>query len=447
MKKRKLQASIIAGLMAVIMVLSLVLSLIPTQVSAASSSEIKAQINEMKAQRKEIQAEMKSVQDQYEENEDDIQNLVNEKSAIDQEIGLLNQEINLINEQVSAYALLIADKQDELDEAQARWNELNEQNKERIRAMEEEGNISYWSVLFKANSFSDLLDRLAMVEEIAASDQRRLNSLRDAASVVADARNELEAEKSELDQARIELDAAQVLLDEKRVKSDELLKELLSKADELEELYAQWEQEESDILTEIAQKEKEYNQAKAAEWAAHMATATTAPKPTSAPSSSGGSSSGGSGSGSSGSSSGGSSSGGSSAPASGGAWKMPCSYTKLTSAFGNREAPTAGASTNHQGVDLAGPEGTPIYASRAGTVTAATFGKAAGYYVSINHGDGFSSIYMHMTHYVVSKGAQVSQGQLIGYMGSTGVSTGNHLHFGISYNGAYVNPANYIAFY
>lgn len=434
MKKRKLLVSIVAGLLAVIMVLTMVLGLIPTQASAASSKEIKAQIDEMKTQRKEIRAEMKAVQDQYEENEDEIQNLVNEKSTIDQEIGLLNQEINLINEQVAAYALLIADKQDELDAAQARWDELNEQNKERIRAMEEEGNISYWSVLFKANSFSDLLDRLAMVEEIAASDQRRLNSLRDAATVVANARDELNFEKAELDVTRAELDAAQVLLDEKRVQSEELLKELLVKASELEGLYEQWEQEESDLLTEIAQKEKEYNEAKNREWAAHMATATTAPKPTTAKPSGGGSSSGGS-------------SGGSSAPASGGAWKMPCNYTKLTSAFGNREAPTAGASTYHQGVDLAGPEGTPIYASRAGTVTTATHGRAAGYYVTINHGDGFSSVYMHMTHYVVSKGAKVSQGQVIGYMGSTGVSTGNHLHFGISYNGQYVNPANYIAFY
>ena len=433
MKKRKLLVSIVAGLLAVIMVLTMILGLIPARVSAASSKEIKAQIDEMKAQRKEIQAEMKSVKDQYQQNEDEIQNLVNEKSAIDQEIGLLNQEINLINEQVAAYALLIADKQDELDEAQGRWSELNEQNKERIRAMEEEGNISYWSVLFKANSFADLLDRLAMVEEIAASDQRRLNSLRKAASVVADARDELNSEKEELDVARAELDAAQALLEEKRVQSEALLKELMAKADELEGLYEQWEAEESDILTEIAQKEKEYNEAKNREWAAHMATATTAPKPTSKPSS-GGSSSGGS-------------SGGSSAPASSGSWKIPCNYTKLTSAFGYRDAPTAGASTYHQGVDLAGAEGTPIYASRAGTVTTATFGKSAGYYVTINHGDGFSSVYMHMTHYVVSKGTKVSQGQVIGYMGSTGVSTGNHLHFGISYNGSYVNPANYIAFY
>ena len=430
MKKRKLLVSIVAGTMAVIMILSFILSIIPTHAHAASSSTIKAQINDMKAQRKEIQAEMDAIASQYEENADDIQNLISEKNAIDQEIGLLSREIDLINEQLSAYALLIADMQDALDVAQGNWNELNEENKERIRAMEEEGTVSYWSVLFKANSFADLLDRLAMVEEIAASDQRRLTALRDAAAVVEDTRNGLTTEKAELEVAKTELDAAQQLLDEKRAQSDALLTELIAKADELEGFYEEWEAEESKILAEIAQKEKEYNEAKAREWAAYMATATTAP------SASGGSSSGGS-------SSGGSSGGGTS---SGGKWIKPCSYTMVSSPFGLRDAPTAGASTNHQGIDLAGPQGTPIYAARGGTVTTATFGSSAGNYVTINHGDGFSSVYMHMTSYVVSKGQTVTQGQLIGYMGSTGVSTGSHLHFGISLNGTYVNPANYINF-
>ena len=80
-------------------------------------------------------------------------------------------------------------------------------------------------------------------------------------------------------------------------------------------------------------------------------------------------------------------------------------------------------------------------------MTVATYGSAAGYYVTINHGDGYSSVYMHMTSYTVSAGQSVSQGQLIGYVGKTGVATGNHLHFGIAYNGAYVNPCNYVALY
>ena len=98
----------------------------------------------------------------------------------------------------------------------------------------------------------------------------------------------------------------------------------------------------------------------------------------------------------------------------------------------------------HYGVDLANVTGTPIWAARSGRVSEASYNGSAGYYVSINHGDGFSSIYMHMTHYIVKPGQEVKQGQVIGYMGSTGGSTGPHLHFGISYNGTYVNPANYI---
>ena len=167
-----------------------------------------------------------------------------------------------------------------------------------------------------------------------------------------------------------------------------------------------------------------------------MATYTTVPPETAAPSE------GGNTNGSSGTNSGNNSGSGASS-----GWLVPCSYVKLTSPFGNRTSPTAGASSYHQGVDLAAPQGTPVYASRAGRVTVAGYGSAAGYYVTINHLDGFSSIYMHLNNYVVSSGQTVSAGQLIGYVGRSGVATGYHLHFGISYNGAYVNPASYVNLY
>ena len=427
MKKRKLWVSIMAGLLAAVMLLSLILSLIPTKASAASSSEIKKQINELESQQEEIQQKMEEVQNQVAENESEIANLVNEKNMIDQEIALMHEQIEVINQQIAAYSLLIADKQDELDEAQAKLDELNEKNKERIRAMEEDGDISYWSVLFKANSFSDFLDRLSMIEEIAAADQRRLKEMSEAAEEVAAAQEDLAAEKEELEGTREELDAAQAVLDEKQAEAQQLLSELIEHGEELEALYEGFEMEEAELMDEIAAKEEEYNKAKKAEWAAYMATYTTVPPATQAPSSSG----------SSGSSSSGTASSSSK-------WLVPCSYTLLSSPFGYRDQPTAGASTYHQGVDLAGPQGTPIYASRTGVVTTATYSKSGGYYVSINHGDGYSSIYMHMTNYVVKSGQAVSAGQLIGYMGSTGISTGPHLHFAITYNGSYVNPANYV---
>ena len=96
-------------------------------------------------------------------------------------------------------------------------------------------------------------------------------------------------------------------------------------------------------------------------------------------------------------------------------------------------------------MDLAAGMGTEIYATKSGTVTGATYGEANGYYVTINHGDGYSSIYAHMTNYVVSAGDTVKQGQLIGYVGTTGWSTGPHLHFEILLNGSNVNPMNYIS--
>ena len=443
MNNRKRLVSILAGIMAAVMLLTLIIGLLPTRASAASSSEIRKQINELKAQKREIEDQIKQVQADYKKNEDEIADIVARKNVIDQEIGLLSAQIININEQITAFNILIADKQDELDGAQGRFDQLSAENKLRVRAMEEEGSLSYWEVLFRANDFSDLLDRLNMVEEIAAADQRRLEELDQAAREVEEAQAQLEVEKQELQLTKDELDVAQAQLDEKKEEADALLLELLSKGDELKALELEYSEMENQLLDDIAAKEQEYNETKLAEWLAYMATYTTVPPETTAPAE-GGSTNGNSG-GSSGNDSGNSGSSGGSSASSG--WLVPCSYVKLTSPFGHRESPTAGASTYHQGVDLAAPQGTPVYASRAGRVTVAGYGSAAGYYVTINHLDGFSSIYMHLNNYVVSSGQTVSAGQLIGYVGNSGIATGYHLHFGIAYNGAYVNPASYVSLY
>ena len=431
MKNRKKFVSILAAVMAAIMVLTLVLSLVPTKAYAASSSEIRKQINGLQEKRTEMKSQMKELQDQYKANEDEISDIVARKNLIDQEIGLLHAQVNNINEQITAYGVLIADKQDELDAAQENYDNLNEEYKTRIRTMEEEGTLSYWEVLFKANSFSDLLDRMSMIEEIAASDNRRLEALDEATKAVATAQEELATEKADLEQTKEELNSTQAELDAKREEADGVIAELVAKGQEIEGLQDELESEDQDLLKQIAQMEKEYNAAKHQEWLAYMATYTTVAPATTAPSGNGGNSGGGN--------------NGSSTPSSGGSWLRPCSYTYMSSPFGFRTAPTAGASSYHQGVDLAAPANTPVYASRSGIVTTTTYSGSAGYYVTINHGDGFSSIYMHLNNYVVSAGQAVSAGQLIGYVGRTGIATGYHLHFGIAYNGAYVNPCAYVS--
>lgn len=427
MKNRKKIVSLLAGIMAAVMVLTLVLSLLPTRAYAASSSEIRKQINQLKDQKSELKSQIEDLKKQYQANKDDIADIVSRKNIIDQEIGLLHAQLDNINEQISAFGVLIADKQDELDNAQDHYDQLNEEYRVRVRTMEEEGTLSYWEVLFKANSFSDLLDRMSMIEEIAASDNRRLKELDEATQAVAKAQSELETEKADLETTKEELNATQAELDDKRSEADEVIAELIAKGVELEGMKTDLEAEDENLLKQIAQMEKEYNSAKHQEWLAYMATYTTVAPATTAASSGSGSNS------------------GTSTPSSGGNWLRPCSYTYMSSPFGFRTSPTSGASGYHQGVDLAAPANTPIYASRGGVVTTATYSNNAGYYVTINHGDGFSSIYMHMNNYVVSSGQAVSAGQLIGYVGRTGIATGYHLHFGIAYNGAYVNPCAYVS--
>ncbi len=417
MKKQRI--SILAGLLAAVMILSLLLTLLPASVSAASSSEIRNQLNDLKDQKKELAEQISQVKGQYQANENEIEDMVNRKNSIDQQIALLHAQIDNINQQIAAYALLIADKQDELDEAQFRLDELNEKNKERIRAMEEDGNISYWSIIFKASSFSDLLDRLSMIEEIAASDQKRLKELSEAADLVASAQAELKSEKDELNETRQELDATQAELDDKRAEADALLTELVARGEEFQAMLDASEALQEELMEQIAQKEKDLKAAEYQEWLATYVPPTTKPTGSDTTPSDG-------------------------APSSSG-WISPLKSYKLTSPFGMRKHPILGYERMHNGVDMAAPAGTPIYAAKSGKVTAASFQSGgAGNYVSINHGDGFSSIYMHMTRYIVSVGDYVSAGQVIGYVGSTGLSNGNHLHFGISYNGTYVNPMKYI---
>ena len=176
MKNRIRAKSVLAGFLAVLSVLTMLAGTVPAA-EAKSSSELKKQLEELKAEKKEQDAALKELKGQLKDNVEEMEDVVSQKDIIDQEIFYINEQILNIEQQVATYSLLIADKQDELDNAQERLRLLNEKNKERIQAMEEEGSLSYWSVLFKANSFSDLLDRLNMIQEIAAADQRRMQEL------------------------------------------------------------------------------------------------------------------------------------------------------------------------------------------------------------------------------------------------------------------------------
>lgn len=409
MKKNRITKIILACVLCFAMVWGIFGGVCPTEVNAATSDQIKQELDKLEDRNEEIEEEIAGLKDQLAENLEGLAALVAQKDLVDQEISLLYEQIENMNTQITACSQLIADKQEELDQAQRELEELQTKNAMRIRAMEENGELSYWAVLAEANSVMELLDCIEMVADVQKADKKCMQDLNDAAAAVEEAKQELTVEQEELQVKQEEMGAKETQLAEKREETDTLLIEMKAQGDEYAEMLEASEALQDELATEIAQKKDEYQDAKDRE---------TANTPVI---------------------------GGSTNDVGGVSWMMPCYYTAFTSPFGYRYHPISGKWKMHQGVDLAGPAGTPIVATRAGYVTTAAYqAGGAGNYVALSHGDGFGSIYMHMTHYIVYRGQYVEQGQVIGYMGTTGGSTGVHLHFGISYNGTYVNPAKYI---
>lgn len=409
---------------AVLLALSLIACLF-SSAFAVSSSDIQDELDALEKRADEIDAQKNELQAQIDANDEKTVNVVDQRAQVDHEVTLIYQQVQNLNEQLRQYNLLIAEKQAELDDLQAQQNDLLEHYKQRLRAMQEQGDISYWAVIFRANSFSEMLNRISMVEEIAKSDQRMMEEIRTLASDVLSAKETLAAEKVTVEEKKTELAAAEEELEAKRAESEKLLDELIANAELLDADMEKYDAMKNELAEEIAQKEKEYNEKVEAERRAQE----EANKNNN-------------GGGSSGGSSGGGTTGDGSflypLPRSCGSW--------CTSPYGYRYHPISGTYTFHSGVDLAASGGTPIYASKSGTVTTAAYAQYSwGNYVVINHGDGYSTLYAHMRYYAVSVGEHVNQGDVIGYVGTTGNSTGNHLHFNVYYNGSLQNPFDYVS--
>lgn len=429
---KKSIARLLVGLMALVLLGNVLTG--PHRAQADDISTLEEQIADLESKKADLQAQREKLQAGLSEQSSQLDALISEKSVLEQEIFLLGQEEDAINEQISAYNLLIADKQEELDAAQAKLNDLQVQNRERIRAMEKDNGLSYWSVLFQASSFSELLDQMRMISQIHQGDQACLDALEAASQEVAEAAQALTTEREAAEATRQELTATQAELQEKQQKSMETLEALLALGDEYREAIRAAESDMDFILAEIDDKQTQLDWEKYQQWLSTSVPETTPPteaptqgtEPPQEPEPSDPD---------------GGSSGGGSNP---GGWVVPVDYVYISSPFGTRVHPITGVVTTHYGVDLAAYLGNPIYATRSGVVTQATYGASGGYYVYIDHGDGFTSIYLHMTNYIVSAGDYVEAGQVIGYCGSTGASTGPHLHFGLIYNGAYVDPTQYV---
>ena len=405
---------ILCALLALLTVFGMTSGLL-APVRAAQSQKILTELQKLREEQSGIQKKRTALSAEIAENKKQTQSVVEQKSDIDRQIELSNETIDNYNAQIQQYSLLIAEKQKELDEAELHETQLQEQYKARLRSMEETGTVSYWSILFKASSFSDLLDRVDMIHEIAKSDQLMMKKLSEATEAVQQSREELEQEQQQMQIARDELAAQEAQLEMQRAEADALLLQIAEECEKMTAEYQGYLAQEDALSKQVAKAEKDYYQALAKEEAARLAELNKQNNYVPANKDSSG-------------------------------FLYPLPYrVAITDSYGYRTHPVTGQKTTwHNGVDLAAGAGTAIYATKSGTVTTALRSDIWGNYVVINHGDGFSSLYAHMQGLIVKAGDYVKQGQTIGYVGSTGLSTGPHLHFTIYYNGADVNPMSYI---
>lgn len=390
LKKRGRQ--LVAALMTGVMMLSV--AVLPVQADSISETEQEG---------KELQQQKESAQ--------------KEKDSLASQLNQVVSEMQEAEEKLTQKQDEIKKAQDELVQAQIQENDQYEAMKVRIKYMYENGNTSLIEILFSAKSMGDLLNKAEYVQTISEYDRNMLEKYQKLTKDIEEKEAKLQKEEEELKVLQNDLiekrDNVNQLLAEKEVQISNLEQQIGENAEKLEKL-----------IKEAEEAKRRQEEAEAAKQAAQAAQQGS--------SSSSSSSSGNSGSGS-----------GSSTVTGGGTLAYPVANPRITSGYGYRDAPTAGATSRHDGIDFGGATGTPIYASESGTVVTAAYNSARGNYVVINHGNGIQTWYQHCSAVYVSVGQKVSRGQSIAAIGATGIVTGPHLHFEVHVNGSPVNPMNY----
>lgn len=378
-----------------------------------SAGATQAKINNMKNQISQITGQIKDIQGKLDAVKNDKSRAIQQKQYLDEQIALSDERIAQLDEVIREYDAAIAEKQQEIDDLHAQEEAQYALFCQRVRAMEERGTVSYMSILFNAASFSELLDNMMLVGEIMDYDNRVIDMLQATRQSVEKAEAELEEGKAEQQALRDEEAAARAELAAKEEEAAALVREIAQKESEYQAAIQQKKDEEAKIEKEMqaAQKAFEAEQRRLKEEEERRRqqgqTGTVS---------------------------------GIVPSESGFIWPLT-GYLTLTSKYGWRTI--FGRSEFHLGTDIPAPRGTPIKAAKSGKVTTSTSHWSYGNYVVVTHSDNTQTLYAHMSQRGVSVGQIVTQGQVIGYVGSTGNSTGNHLHYEIWKNGQRTNAESY----
>ncbi len=404
-------------------ILSIVLTVVLTITATYSYSfaDVESEqdkLNDLNNQKQEAESQKEDLEASKAEAEEFI-------DQVDKQLTSLATELYETTQKLEETQSKIEKTQKKLEKAQESITQQYEDMKLRIKYMYENGESQMLDLLLNSSSFTDFLNKAEYITELSQYDRQMLEKLKTTRKEIADAKSTLETEEQNLvamqeqqenDQAKLES-----LSESKKnelASYENLIAQNVDIASELESEISAQEQRVAAAEQESIAAAKQAAEEQARREASSVANntpSTTAPSST--PSHT--------------------------ATVSGFTWPCP-GYSTVSSDFGYRSDPFSGASTFHSGIDIPAPAGTPVVAAASGTVEWSNYSSSAGNWIGINHGDGVYTVYMHMSALLVSAGTSVSAGQTIGLVGTTGSSTGNHLHFSVRKNGAYVSPWNYV---
>lgn len=362
----------------------------PYAYAAKSVEQLKKEMQQREDERKKTEKEINSKKDErdakvQERNELDlkISDLVSDIEDTEDVIDEKNKEIDQKNAEITEYNGIIEENTDKL--------------KTRMKVMYEYGNASYLELIIESKGLSDFFSRVSVVKDIVKHDKELITSYVNAKNEVEEAKAVIEAEKKEQVEAKNILENKKDELESLQNQKQELINSLNSDIKSLEAEEKKMEEDYNSLKSEL-------NKAISAQSAKSSAPVYTG----------------------------------------NGKFTWPSAVsTRITSGFGKREKPNANATSVHRGIDIGVPMGSNVLAAEAGTVATAGFNGSYGYYITINHGGGYVTLYAHNSKLLVSKGDTVKRGQVIAKAGSTGNSTGPHIHFEVMVNGVCQNPTKY----
>ncbi len=385
-----------------------VLSAAASAPSSVSSESIKEKENQIAKKKEEKEAlkdglsNLQKIKNELEAQKNDLKSYVQQ---LDSNLEQIEQNIAELKRQIGVKDGEIAQAESELAAALEREESQQETMTARIRLVYESGNPDVMELLLASQSIGDFLNRMNYAERMMAADSQMWQEYRDIREYVQLCKQELELEKEILDEAKATVEIEQKNLEELiEQKSRDIINyetDINNKEKAIQEYQEQIKAEEEEIkLLEAAVLEEKKK------LLANNGTVISYD---------------------------------------GGVFKFPlASYTRISDEYGYRTDPFLGIESFHNGIDFAAPKGTAIYAAYDGQVAAAAYNASMGNYVMINHGDGLYTIYMHASALYVKKGDVVVRGETIAAVGTTGRSTGNHLHFSVRLNGSYVSPWGYL---